>query len=227
MSFRADVNHIAWTKICYVPNEKSREKYYIDDWYCNLIDVDRPTISTILRILDKYMKSIPEADVYVIENLTNLRSIPGSEKMYQNLLTAQFFAMFCVLISARKGIPIYDQESGEEIDYHNMYYLKHNLTSRFYKYLIGDEQVSTEKIVESIFEYNAPYRTVHDEPKLSSIDVPTRHIQYFKKSRPVTKEYLGNSMLVGLTFLKLFVEQCPECIHTLKLEKTPKEILEK
>ena len=98
----------------------------------------------------------------------------------------------------------------------NCYFVRNFLPSRFYKYLVGKERVATEQILDAIFDYNSTLEHSTVIPKLESIDIPLELKRNFQDSLPVEKNYLGNSLLLGLTFMKLCIQKCPKCILSLK-----------
>jgi transcription elongation factor len=224
VSFQIDLNYFAWTKICYLPDEKLAGKLFVDEWHCHKLDQyfdKKPNLSSMSSLLVQLADEIPQADAYVIEGMPMVNTTQGgAAQIFVNIHKVQFYAMLCALMSCRKSIKALDANA-EKNYFPNMYFLKSFLPSRFYKYLIGSEKVATEQVVDFIFDYNAKVNHREEMPKLESVDIPKDLIDYFHESMPVEKEYLGNSLLIGLTFMKLCVQKCPKCISTLKVRNRP------
>lgn len=218
VSFQLDLNFFSWTKICYNPqaNDTTCGKYYVEDWQCYEIgdSMKKLKLPDLVKLLDTLKENIPHADVYVIESLPLVQSILSSEsKIVVNIHKAQLYAMVCAVMSSRKPL----KESEERTD--NVFFLKTFLPSRFYKYLVGNERVASATVIEAIMEYNEKVIPTKADPKIASIDIPLKLKEYWSSSIPVHKEYLGNSLLVGLTFMKLCVEKCNKSIASMKMIK--------
>lgn len=220
VSFHIDLNFFAWSKISYLPNEQMvAGKFYVEEWYCHEIQhfEKKLNLSNMTHLLVQLIDHIPHADAYVIESMPMVNTAQGgAAQIVVNIQKAQFYAMVCALMSARKSLNIADKDS-KNVLFDNVYFLRSFLPSRFYKYLIGNEKVATEQVVDLIFEYNESVKHVQEMPKLESIDITKDLKSYFRSSKPVEKEYLGNSLLVGLTFMKLCVQKNIKCIDTLKV----------
>lgn len=220
VSFHIDLNYFAWTKICYLPNNEN-EKFYVEEWYCHEIDsADRKlNLSTMSQLLVHLIEHIPKADAYVVEAMPLINTSQGGPaQIVVNIKKAQFYAMLCALMSARNSLKSHDKNT-QQLYFDSVFFIKTFLPSRFYKYLIGSEKVAAEQVVNMIFDYNDSVKHFEKIPKLESIDVPLKLRNYFSSSRSIEKEYLGNSLLVGLTFLKLCVQRCNECYGSLKVRK--------
>lgn len=224
VSFHMDLNFFAWSKICYNPEatDTGNDKYYLEEWHCYEMgdSVRKPKLPDLLKLLVHLNKHIPHADVYVCEALPLIQTMRNNQsQIVVNITKAQFHAMVSTVMALRKPLIM-----PEPVD--NVFYLKSFLSSRYYKYLIGNERIASENVIESLFEYNAQVSPLIENPKLASIDIPLAFKEYWNCSSPVHKEYLGNSLLVGLTFMKLCVEKCKKSIELMKVHslRSKKEI---
>lgn len=223
VSFHIDLNYFAWSKIRYLPNETVTGMFSVEEWHVDeLVQFDKkPNLSSMSSLLVHLIDHIPEADAYVIEAMPMVNTNQGgAAQIVVNIQKAQFYAMLCALMSARKSIKIPGDETKIK-HFDNVYFLRSFLSSRFYKYLIGNEKVATEQVVDMIFQYNSVFGHVQQMPKLDSVDISKNFKDYFQSSRPVEREYLGNALLVGLTFMKLCIQKCPKCIGALKTRNSP------
>lgn len=218
VSFQHDLNFFAWSKICYNPAADNIEslKYYVEEWYCYEIrNSDKKlNLSDLTQLLVHLNDHIPQADVYVMEALPMVSTMrSGQSQIVVNIQKAQFYAMVCALMGARKSLK-FDLPDKSLVD--TVYFLRTFLPSRFYKYLVGTERIASAKVVEKIFEYQDPSIKPTENPKFESISIPMELQNYWKSTTPVQQEYLGNSLLNGLTFMKLSVEKCNKCIASVK-----------
>lgn len=219
VSFQLDLNFFAWSKICYNPEATDiiAGKYYLEEWHCYEVGNlnKKLKLPDLIKLLVHLNDHIPHADVYVIESLPLVHTIRNSQaQIVVNVTKAQFYAMVSAVMAARKPIKMTENGNEELID--NVYFLKTFLPSRFYKYLVGSERIASADVIEHIIEYNLQSKSVIEDPKLSSIDIPFELKEYWMSASSVHKEYLGTSLLVGLTFMKLCIEKCNKSIASMK-----------
>lgn len=101
-----------------------------------------------------------------------------------------------------------------KMDQQRIFFLRSYLASRLYKIYIGKERVSTEHVIRDIFRYNY----IEDQPTnhtLSAIDVPPQLRECYDQGDKIEREYMGQSMLIGLAFIKLCVLKCAHSIKIL------------
>jgi len=234
VSFHIDLNYFAWTKFYYdrQANEELEEpKFFVDGWNCYEFAKQEKNLrlTDLIELLVKFNDRIPEADVYTIESLPVAVQAkqPGSAlQVNVNIQKTQLTAMLSILMAARRSVNkmfagvdskehIMDISDGQETPYFDsVYFLRNFLPSRFYKILIGNERVSAANVINEIITYNY---TVHNkfDPTFASVNIPEEYRDFWKNSNRIHQEYLGSSMLVGLTFLKLCIEKCPGSLERL------------
>jgi transcription elongation factor len=234
VSFHIDLNYFAWTKFYYdrQANEELEEpKYFIDGWNCYEFAKQEKNLrlTDLVELLVKFNDRIPEADVYTIESLPVAVQAkqPGSAlQVNVNIQKTQLTAMLSILMASRRSVNKMlagddckelnlDISNVQETPYiDSVYFLRNFLPSRFYKILIGNERVSAANVINEIITYNY---TVHNkfDPTFASINIPEEYREFWKNSNRIHQEYLGSSMLVGLTFLKLCIDRCPGSLERL------------
>ncbi|KAG5670561.1 hypothetical protein PVAND_000815 [Polypedilum vanderplanki] len=237
VSFHIDSNYFAWSKIIYnrTASEKLDEpKFIVEGWECYEVDnQDKKTkLSDLIELLVNIKDKIPEADLYVIEDLphaTNTKQ-PGALQVNLFIKKRQLVAMLSVLMASRQSMKkVLQTEQNNEVDeeleskkqehqkyIESVYFLRHFLPSRFYKILIGNERVSSAEIINKIFTYN--HSCVNNstfDPTLSSIYIPDEYRYHWTTADRIHQEYLGNALLTGLTFLKLSVHKCKSSMMNL------------
>lgn len=225
IAFHFDLNFIAWTKIFMNPaNEHDADRpLYVEDWNIHEIDnTDKKlSLSELMVILLHLSKKIPQADAYVIEAMQTPQGSqqPGSTvQLSFNVQRAQIFSMMSILMASRttpqvivptsleKDWPEAKKKAREQ---HCVYFLRNYLSSRLFKTYVGAERVSSETVIENILRYNYS----DDQPVCHSfdgIDVPDHLRHFYKDCDRLERDYIGQSFLNGLTFMKLCVLKCPK-----------------
>lgn len=227
VSLNLGLDNIAWTKFrLNFADESNSIKYInVEDWDSYPIDEEKKlNLPDLIQIMSYVNRQIPEADVYVLEALPSISPAkqPGNAVQVNiNVQKYQSIAMLSVLLANRK---ILDQddilgEQKKKLNSQQVFFLKNYLSSKLFKVFIGNEKVSTESIVSEILRYNymegestSGDRSVNGL-YLNPMDVPQDLRIIYNDANRVKKEYLGQSLLIGLTFIKLCVIKCTESLN--------------
>lgn len=239
VSFHVDLNCVAWTKLNFSSeNDDNYDENAIgvNEWMCYEVGSDdkKLSLSDLMQVLVNLNNKIPYADVYVVEaqQMPQAAKQPGSPvQMNFNIQKAQFLAMLSIMMASREsaimeeateimtqsdfqGLEVPDDVKMRAKSQLNIFFLRNFLSSRLYKTFIGNERVSTEQVVEKLLRYNFS----SDQPQdlaFDSIDVPQHLREYFHTSSKLDREYMGQSLLVGLTFVKLCILKCAQTTASL------------
>ncbi|CAO1430346.1 unnamed protein product [Diamesa serratosioi] len=236
VSLHMDLSCIAWTKFKLNPKsdeDPSIKSIIIEDWNCyEIADADKKlNLTDLIQILLYISNKIPTAESYVIEAQQVVQQTqPGNPvQMNVNVQKSQLIAMLCMLLASRDGNQVIIKQDVDEqterddeieitknksMSQQRLFLLRHFLASRLHKTYIGAEKVSTEHVIENILRYN--YND--DQPESTNfnlLDVPQNQRELYNDSPKVHKEYLGQSLLVGLTFLKLCVQKCSQSLSVI------------
>lgn len=234
VSFHLDLSCVAWTKL-YLDTETDDEirPIHVDEWKCfQFGDEDKKlSLSDLIQILISLNRDIPHADVYVVEAQQSAQPAkqPGSPVQVNiNVQKSQLLAMLSILMAARGSLhanalgssadeylknnesiadPIKKKASMKQQQ--QIFFLKHFLASRLYKTYIGNERVSTENAIQNILRYDYP----GDQPNfhtISAVNMPIHLREAYNKSSKLEREFMGQSLLNGLTFFKLCVLKCAQ-----------------
>lgn len=232
VSFHLDLNFIAWTKLSLGAEGDAIRPIHLEEWKCFEIGNEdkKLSLSDLIQILIFLSDKVPCADAYVVEApQTAQAKQPGSPvQVNVNVQKSQFLAMLSILMATRGRIPrVVETPMPDHVDedeemenslkeyvkptkhQQKFFFLKTFLASRLYKTYIGNERVSTDSVVENILRYNYS-QDQPDAHTFSSINVPIKLREMFAQSDKVNREYMGQSLLVGLTFLKLCVLKCAQ-----------------
>jgi transcription elongation factor, mitochondrial len=227
VALHVDLNFIAWTKLSIDPDDEtsSIRQISIDDWMCVEIGNEdkKPSLSDLIQILTQLNDRIPTADTYVVEAQPSPQAAkqPGNPiQVNVNVQKAQLIAMMCMMMASRTPTMLLTEKK-KPVDFQRIFLLRTYLASRLYKVYIGNERVSTEHVVEDIFRYNF-FEEKPTNPTLSAIEVPKHIRDAYNAGDKVDREFMGQSLLVGLTFLKLCVLKCSQSIRSLNKRSNQK-----
>lgn len=221
VALHVDLNCIAWTKLSLgteVDNEPSGiRQIAVDEWICHQIGNDdkKRSLSDLIQILTVLNDRIPSADTYVVEAQQSQQPAqPGNPiQVNINVQKAQLIAMVSMLMASRITTGQI-AEKKKSVDQQRIFFLRSFLASRLYKIYIGNERVSTENVIQDIFRYSFSEQKTTN-PTLSAIDVPQNLRDFYESGDKLDREFIGQSLLVGLSFFKLCVLKCAHSIKIL------------
>ena len=222
VALHVDLNRIAWTKLSLgteVDNESlGVRQIFVDEWMCHQIGNDdkKLSLSDLIQVLTVLNDRIPSADTYVVEAQQSQQPAkqPGNPiQVNINVQKAQLLAMVCMLMASR-SVTGQIAEKKKPVEQQRVFFLRSFLASRLYKIYIGNERVSTEYVVQDIFRYNVSEEKAAN-PTLSAIDVPQNLRDFYENGEKLDREFIGQSLLVGLSFFKLCVLKCAHSIKIL------------
>lgn len=238
VGLQVDLNCISWTKISLGDNSTGESPtetaLFIDDWSCyELGNEDKKfSLSDLIQILLMLNERIPTADAYVIEAMMapHAAKQPGSVvQVNVNTQKSQLHAMMGVMMASRKSNEAISADTPTDClkRQPNVFFLKTYLASRLYKIYIGNERVSTEHVIATLLRDETALDA--DEKQDELMFVPQDLRMSYRKNSRANREYLGHSMLLGLSFVKLCVLKCRQSIARLNLKnrKSPAELARK
>ena len=240
VAFHVDLKYIGWSKV----SLSQDETIYVDEWVCHEIgnEAAKMSLSDLTEILVFLNGLIPTADVYVLESLLapQAQKQPGSLiQMNLNIQRYQIVAMLSILMASRPTVLGQIDESKEENDERTTaqcqdaqpdkdekkikqkmrsFFLKNFLSSRLYKTYIGTERVSTENTIENIIYHNDSSEPPKSGP-YSKIKIHQGLRYQFEDNDRIQREFMGQSLLNALAFLKICVLKCPASIEALTSRK--------
>lgn len=234
VAFHVDLNYIGWSRLTVENSDKSAvisnmNKIVLDDWACFEIGHEdkKQSLSDLIEVLINLNELVPQADVYVLESLPVQQAAkqPGNiVQMNVNVQKSQLFAMLSILAATRKAdIQNFSEpelEPGVDevkpLKEPRVYFLRNFLSSRLFRTFIGNERVSTAITMEEIFkeqqEELKPYGYRY-------VAVPQELRDHYGSSSNIYRDFMGQSFLNGLAFMKLCVLKCPGTAEMLNRRK--------
>lgn len=239
VAVQIDLSCISWTKLSLAEEDSPTESdadntaIFVDDWsFSEFGNEDKKfSLSDLIQLLLLLNEKIPTADAYVIEALPSPQAAKQPGNILQvnvNVQKSQLFAMMGILLASRKSStnPVSEANHDPPVDnfpmkiQQNVFFLKTYLASRLYKVYIGNERVSTEYVIKNLLGEQSPQNsgeTMNDVEESNMMFVPQNLRARYQESSRVHREFLGHSMLVGMSFLKLCVLKCRRSIASLNL----------
>lgn len=225
VSVYVGISHITWSH--FVLDDE--QPISLLDWKHFEIEDKKLHLSDLVNNVVHINRLIPNADVYVLENpLIAQAGAPGSVLQVNiSIQKAQLVAMISLVLANRKNQTVTGVVANGESDrvtVPTVFYLKNFLSSRLFGLLIGNEKISTESIVLSILRTHLNTdddNLIHlsDEPMSPErvntyLNANQSLREMYRNSSNVQKEFMGQSLLMGLAFIRLCILKCP-----LSLEK--------
>jgi transcription elongation factor, mitochondrial len=218
------VNTVAWARFQLAKGQPTA----VTDWNYFKLDDKKLTLADLVQMVLLLDKKIPAADVYVFETpLVAQQTAPNSPVQINiNVQKSQLIATLATIL-AKRGTESMDTSGGLEPQ-QTVFFLKHYLPSRLFRILVGSERVSNETVVSQLLRthYNVKDSV---EPKNNAdlqreLDVPGELRNYYAKlgnpdSGDFNREYMGQALLIGLTFIRLCVLGCSDSLAIIENRK--------
>ncbi|KAL5290694.1 hypothetical protein ACFFRR_010200 [Megaselia abdita] len=192
-SIRVGVSNISWASFEFSSEDQNIRVTRLENYTFNERKLH---IGELIKKVVNTAKHIPESDCYVFENpKIATPGTPGNaEQVNINVQQSQVLAMLSLVLSQRNTTSI-----------DNVFFLKRYLYARLFKLLVGKEVVSTKSVVDEIIGHDQGYLKLDYEMKSKF-----ENLEHFEQ------EYLRQTLLMGLAFIKLSVFKCPKSIQCLE-----------
>lgn len=194
VSFHMDSNALTYTRFEIV-NDTSLK---IDDWKYKKISASNKSLHENIDEITTFVDDIPESDTYVMEKQMKVQSKAGLKSILSSIHFNQRLTALVLLLTKK-----YQKNLNE-----NFYFMPNLFMGRLFKLIIGHEITSSRKETEKILRELCYER--HD------IILGKEIRDAYFKSTAVEKEYLGRTMLFGLTFYCLAILKCSNSIDIVK-----------
>lgn len=192
-SIRVGISNISWASFEFSPENQAIQVTILENYTFNERKLH---VGELVNKVIKTSKHIPETHCYVFENpKIGTPGTPGNaEQVNINVQQSQVLAMLSLILSQRNTS-----------SFENVFFLKRYLYARLFKLLVGTEVVSTKSVVDELLEQGNGSLKIDYE-----IQSKFQHLEHFEQ------EYLRQTLLMGLAFIKLSVFKCPKSLECLK-----------
>uniref|UniRef100_A0A182QT18 Uncharacterized protein n=1 Tax=Anopheles farauti TaxID=69004 RepID=A0A182QT18_9DIPT len=177
-------------------------------------------INELIRNVSQINQLIPEADVYVVENppVAQASAMGSAAQTNINVQRSQLIGMLMLMLANRPS-PFTgggaDQPTDGSIG-SNVFFLKQYLSARLFGIFIGNERVSSEEVIRSFMERQLAPNEESLESIQSHLAIPSGLKIIYEENDSTEREFLGQSLLLGLTFLRLCVFKCEDSLKLFR-----------
>lgn len=237
VSVRVGVNSITWACL-ELPATKVKAPCLLTHWQHHEISEKKLHLNELIQRCLYVYHLIPLADCYIFENpqMAQASNNPGSvDQQNINIQKAQVTAIMGYALASRNNqfkeeVDIETNKKGIHLP--NIFYVRRFLPARLFNHLVGTERVSSEQTILSMMRtfYNAQemqdFIPPEEEPRADDIQhleedkinlsgcvqFPTNLRQMFSKAPRYYREFLSQTLLLNLAFVRLVLLQDPESI---------------
>ncbi|KAM7355513.1 uncharacterized protein ACRADG_001539 [Cochliomyia hominivorax] len=236
VSVRIGVNSITWARLD-VPEQNVNAPCILTHWQHHEISEKKLHINELIQRCLYVNHLIPSADCYLFENpqMAQASNNPGSvEQQNINIQKAQVTAIMGYALASRnshlKELSDHEFDKKSKI-LPNVFYVRRFLAARLFNHLVGTERVSSEETIINMMRtyYNTnemdDYLPNEGDENAGNEDVGNKEIQLsgkvqfpielrqmFAKVPRYYREFLGQTLLLNLTFVRLVLLQDAESI---------------
>ncbi|XP_058834825.1 uncharacterized protein LOC131692016 [Topomyia yanbarensis] len=207
VSLYIGLDFVTWAKFQIDENQPT----VLTGWNSFAISDRKLLVTDLIRIVTQINQLIPEADVYVVENPAVAQTVATGSALKTNISIqkSQLNAMVMLMLSNR---PTEDPD----LAYKNVYFLKQFISARLFGIYVGTERVSSETVVRSLMEHQVGLNENNLENIQSKLSIPSGLKVLYEEHYDAEREFLGQSLLLGLSFLRLCVFECENSLSVLR-----------
>lgn len=202
LALNVAVNSISWSRI-EIENER---QFKITEWSHVPIDNKKFPTHELAELALRVSRNIPEADVYLMENPARAPTMMGNQNataINVNVEKAQLIAMLSALLMNRSDAEVVDGRPT------NLYFVKQFAAAKLFNTFVGNEKTSNNAVVMNLLGEDASalgWMNILTDLKMEPLNVSEEVRAQFFDMGPIEREFIGQSLLLGLTFIKLGVQ---------------------
>ncbi|XP_004522384.1 uncharacterized protein LOC101451802 [Ceratitis capitata] len=244
LSLRIGVSSVSWARLELPETESVNEPCTLTHWQHHEITEKKMHLGDLVQRLLYVDHLIPKADCYLLENpqLAQINSNPGSvDQQNISVQKSQVIAVLAFALCSRERHTevLQIDQAGEENNgkksadrRSNVFYLRRFLTARLFSQLVGTERVSSEETVLQLMRTHFNIKSVMlqdlresgwnsndvQDQNLSlrgNVQFPQEHREMFSRAGRYQREFLGQSLLLNLAFVRLVLLQDEKSIATV------------
>lgn len=206
VSLYVGLDFVTWAKFKIVKDEPT----VLTGWSSFEIHDRKLHVSELIRNVTQINQLVPDADVYVVENpaVAQVVAMGSAAQTNINVQKSQLLAMIMLMLSNR--VP----DHAEIVP--NVYFLKQYTSARLFGIFVGNERVSADSVVRSLMERQIGPKEEGVEHVQSKVVIPSGLKVLYEENDSAEREFLGQSMLLGLSFLRLCVFKCEDSLKIFR-----------
>ncbi|XP_013115919.2 uncharacterized protein LOC106093409 [Stomoxys calcitrans] len=241
VSLRIGVNSITWSRL-ELPAADYNGPCELTHWQHHELAEKKLHINELIHRCLYVNHQIPEADCYLFENpqMAQVSNNPGSvDQQNVNIQKAQVTAIMGYALASRQSrleqmLEKKTPQNDDKLQPRSLiFYVRRFLTARLFNHLVGTERVSSEETILNMMRtyYNMDatedYVAQKDDENTQkngqqandgnvalkvNVQFPVEQRDMFSKAPRYHREYLGQALLLNLTFIRLVLLQDAESI---------------
>lgn len=219
-SIHIGITSIAWAQLKLSPNQPTT----LTDWSFKTIPEKKMHIAEFIDAVMDIVAYIPESDAYVFETPRVAHQGPQGTPATVNISVqmSQMAAMTAMAMNLRRKCdphlhPGTDLTNSLTDRPSHVLFMRQFLASRLFQTIIGQERISTATVINSLMQETVGLcQKQYERPIGGEITFGQRFQQLYAAGDGPCKEYMGQSLLMGLSFLRLCILQCPHSLALLK-----------
>lgn len=208
VSLYVGLDFVTWAKFKVVKDQPT----VLTGWNSFQI-VDRKLhVSELIRNVTQLNQLIPEADVYVVENPAVAQTVAMGSAVQTNINVqrSQLIAMIMLSLSSRSV-------EDPDIAGSNVFFFKQYASARLFGIFVGNERVSADSVVRSLMDRQVgPNEEAEIEQGQSKLSIPSGLKVVYEENDNAEREFLGQAVLLGLSFLRLCVFKCENSLKVFR-----------
>ncbi|XP_055588676.1 uncharacterized protein LOC129741008 [Uranotaenia lowii] len=203
VSLYVGLDYVTWAKIRLVKNQPSELTF----WNSYKIPDRKLHVNELIRNVNQMSQLIPEGDVYVIENpaVAQASAMGNAVQTNINVQKSQLIAMIMLSLSNRCTEDV-------ELSANNVLFFKQYVSARLFGIFVGNERVSADTVVRSLMERQVGPNEEIVTKVQSRLAIPSGMKVVYEETDSAEKEFLGQSALLGISFLRLCVLKCEDSL---------------
>lgn len=193
---------VSWSRI----EIESDRQFKVTEWKHMPIDNKKFQTHELAELALRMSKKIPTADVYLMENPTRTPTMMGNQNanaINVNVEKAQLIAMLSALLMSRNDSEVLESTPT------NLYFVKQFAAAKLFNTFVGNEKTSNFAVVKSLLgdESSANgWMSILEDLKMDPLVVSEEVRNMFFELGAIEREFIGQSLLLGLTFIKMGVQ---------------------
>lgn len=200
LALNVAVNSISWSRV-EIENDR---QFKVTDWQHVPIDHKKFQTHELAELALKVSRSVPEADVYLMENPARAPTMMNNQNAINvNVEKAQLIAMLSALLMNRTSTEMVEGAPT------NLYFVKQFAAAKLFNTFVGNEKTSNNAVVMNLLGEDASalgWMNVLTDLKMEPLNVAEEVRAKFFDMGAVEREFIGQALLLGLTFIKLGVQ---------------------
>lgn len=158
----------------------------------------------------KIVNKLPDCNLYIFETIPNISPQGQTQSVPSYIHQIELNSMLLTLLNVRNNLKEDCNTISSKLP-NKVYYLRSKIPARLFQTLVGNERVSSRKIISELLESNSETFSLPCTP----ITVEHQLINIYDSQSPASQELLGQALLLIVAFMDLCVYKNEKCINII------------